>query len=111
MIVRLGKRFSIPDINVVRRAEQVGLLRGLGAEYIVNSSEPEFDKRLRELCHRLGASIGFDAVAGEMSARNFPGMTTPCAPESGTAAKRSQDALQDKGSVAGDWPRFAAVRC
>jgi NADPH:quinone reductase-like Zn-dependent oxidoreductase len=44
-------------------------LRGLGAEYVVNSSEPEFDKRLRELCHRLGATIGFDAVASEMSAR------------------------------------------
>ena len=69
MIVRLGKRFSIPVINVVRRAEQVELLRGLGAEYIVNSSEPEFDKRVCGLCHQLGASIGFDAVAGEMSAR------------------------------------------
>jgi NADPH:quinone reductase len=69
MIVRLGKRFSIPIINVVRRSEQVELLRGgLGAEYVVNSSEPEFDKRLRELCHQLGASIGFDAVAGETSA-------------------------------------------
>jgi NADPH:quinone reductase len=68
MIVRLGKRFSIPIINVVRRAEQAELLRGLGAEYVVNSSEPEFDKRLHELCHQLGASIGFDAVAGEMSA-------------------------------------------
>ena len=69
MIVRLGERFSIPVINVVRRAEQVELLRGLGAEYIVNSSEPEFDKRVCGLCHQLGASIGFDAVAGEMSAR------------------------------------------
>src|SRR5215813_11388080 len=69
MIVRLGKRFSIPVINVVRRGEQVELLREQGAEYVVNSSEPEFDTRLRELCHQLGASIGFDAVAGEMSAR------------------------------------------
>jgi NADPH:quinone reductase len=68
MIVRLGKRFSIPVINVVRRAEQVELLRKLGAAYVVNTSEPEFDKRLGELCHKLGASIGFDAVAGEMSA-------------------------------------------
>jgi NADPH:quinone reductase-like Zn-dependent oxidoreductase len=67
MIIRLGKRFSIPVITVVRRAEQVELLRGLGAEYILNSSEPEFNERLRELCHQLGASIGFDAVAGEMS--------------------------------------------
>ncbi|MGB6441664.1 MAG: zinc-binding dehydrogenase [Methyloceanibacter sp.] len=48
---------------------KVELLRGLGAEYIVNSSEPEFDKRVCGLCHQLGASIGFDAVAGEISAR------------------------------------------
>src|SRR5262245_65477885 len=68
MIVRLGKRFSIPVINVVRRAEQVGLLRGLGAEYIVNSSEPEFDKRLRELFHRPGASMRFERVTGMISA-------------------------------------------
>ena len=27
------------------------------------------DESLGDLCHRLGASIGFDAVAGEMSAR------------------------------------------
>jgi NADPH:quinone reductase len=53
---------------VVRRTEQVELLRGLGAKYVLNSRVPEFDKRLRELCHQLGASIGFDAVAGEMSA-------------------------------------------
>src|ERR1035437_5379629 len=34
-----------------------------------NSSDPGFDASLGDLCHRLGASIGFDAVAGEMSAR------------------------------------------
>lgn len=68
MIVRLGQRFSLPVINVVRRAEQVQLLRGMGAEHIVNSSDPDFEQNLRELCHKLGAGIGFDAVAGEMSA-------------------------------------------
>ncbi|HKD15711.1 MAG TPA: zinc-binding dehydrogenase [Candidatus Angelobacter sp.] len=68
MIVRLGRRFSIPVVNVVRRAEQVELLRGMGSEYIVNSSEAGFDDTLRDLCRRVGATIGFDAVAGEMSA-------------------------------------------
>lgn len=69
MVVRLGKRFSVPTINVVRRAEQVKLLRGMGAEHVLDSSDPAFDKNLRELCQRLGATIGFDAVAGEMSGR------------------------------------------
>ena len=69
MVVRLGQRFSIPTINVVRRAEQVELLRKMGAEHVLISSDPGFDASLGDLCHRLGASIGFDAVAGEMSAR------------------------------------------
>lgn len=68
MIIRLGQRFSLPVINVVRRAEQSQLLRSLGAEHTVNSSDPGFEDALRELCRKLGATIGFDAVAGEMSA-------------------------------------------
>lgn len=73
MVVRLGQKFSIPTINVVRRADQVELLRKMGAEHVLNSSDPGFDAGLGDLCHRLGASIGFDAVAGEMSARVLRG--------------------------------------
>jgi NADPH:quinone reductase-like Zn-dependent oxidoreductase len=69
MLVRLGRRYSIPIINVVRRAEQVELLRKVGAEYVLNTSDADFDAGLHELCRRLGATIGFDSVAGEMSAR------------------------------------------
>jgi NADPH:quinone reductase-like Zn-dependent oxidoreductase len=68
MVARLGKRFSLPVINLVRRAEQVELLRAMGAEHVVNSSEAGFEETLRDLCHKLGATIGFDAVAGETSA-------------------------------------------
>ena len=68
MIVRLGRRFSIPVVNVVRRAEQVELLRGMGSEYIVNSSDAGYEDALRDLCRKVGATMGFDAVAGEMSA-------------------------------------------
>jgi NADPH:quinone reductase-like Zn-dependent oxidoreductase len=69
MLVRLGGRFSIPIINVVRRAEQAELLRKMGAEHVLNASAPDFDATLEDLCHKLGATLGFDAVAGEMSAR------------------------------------------
>lgn len=69
MVIRLAKRFSLATINVVRRPEQVELLRGLGAEHVLDSNEPGFDERLRELCRRLGATIGFDAVAGRLSER------------------------------------------
>jgi NADPH:quinone reductase len=69
MIVRLGRRFSLPVIHVVRRAEQMELLRNLGAQHVVNSSDAGFEASLHDLCHRLGATIGFDAVAGEMSGK------------------------------------------
>jgi NADPH:quinone reductase len=69
MLVRLGGRFSIPVINVVRRAEQAELLRKMGAEHVLDTGAPDFDASLGDLCHKLGATIGFDAVAGEMSAR------------------------------------------
>ena len=69
MLVRLGGRSSIPTIHVVRRAEQAELLRKMGAEHVLNASAPDFDAALKDLCHKLGATIGFDAVAGEMSAR------------------------------------------
>jgi NADPH:quinone reductase-like Zn-dependent oxidoreductase len=69
MIVRLGQKFSLPVINVVRRVEQVDLLRAMGAEYIFNSSDANFDAELRKVCHKLAATISFEAVAGEMSGR------------------------------------------
>lgn len=69
MVVRLGKRFGLPIVNVVRRPEQVELLRNLGAEHVLNSSESGFDDDLRKLCHKLKATISFEAVAGEMSGR------------------------------------------
>lgn len=69
MVIRLGQKFGLPVINVVRRAEQVVLLRGMGAEHVLNSIDPGFEQDLLGLCNKLGASISFDAVAGEMSGR------------------------------------------
>src|ERR1700682_3393532 len=62
MIIRLGKKFSIPVVNIVRRAAQIDALRAIGAEYVLNSSDAGFDTAVRGLCHKLGATIGFDAV-------------------------------------------------
>jgi NADPH:quinone reductase-like Zn-dependent oxidoreductase len=69
MILRLARRRGLPVVHVVRRQEQAALLRSLGAEHVLDSSDPEFDGRLKELCHRLQVSLAFDAVAGEMTGR------------------------------------------
>ncbi|MFY0569364.1 zinc-binding dehydrogenase [Archangium lansingense] len=67
MLLKLAARERIPLVNVVRRKENAELLRGLGAEHVVDSSEPGFEERLRELFHRLGVTLAFDAVAGPMT--------------------------------------------
>jgi len=69
MVVKLGRKFSISVINVVRRSEQVDALHALGAEHVLNISDDAFDSNLHKLCQDLGATISFDAVSGEMSGR------------------------------------------
>jgi len=67
MLLKLALKEKLPLVNVVRRAEQEQLLRQAGAEHVVNSSEPEFEERLRIKCHELGVTLAFDAVAGPMT--------------------------------------------
>lgn len=74
MILRLGQRWSIPVINVVRRQEQVDQLRALGAEHVLNSSDARFDEDLKQVCHELKATLAFDAVGGEMTGRILSAM-------------------------------------
>lgn len=67
MIMRLGHRFGLPVINIVRRAQQVDALRATGAEHVLDSSSPEFDLKLKKLCNDLGATYGLDVVGGELT--------------------------------------------
>jgi NADPH:quinone reductase-like Zn-dependent oxidoreductase len=66
MIIQLGKQKGIPVISVVRREEQVEILKSAGAEHIVNSSEPDFELKLKKLAHKLNATVLFDAVGGKL---------------------------------------------
>lgn len=68
MIARLAKAKGIPAIHVVRRAETAAELAEDGAQHVLVSSAPDFAAALEAACADLGATIAFDAVAGEMSA-------------------------------------------
>jgi NADPH:quinone reductase-like Zn-dependent oxidoreductase len=69
MVLKLGQKFKIPIIHVVRRQAQIDLLRSLGGEHVLSTHEGDFDTQLRELCHNLHAAQAFDAVSGEMTSR------------------------------------------
>lgn len=75
MIVKLAKRRGLPLVNIVRRAEQVELLRREGAEHVLDNNAPDFDERLRLLCRELDVRIAFDAVAGQMTGQLLRAMS------------------------------------
>lgn len=51
-------------VNIVRSHEQMVLLKGIGAEHVLNSSAPDFMERLIEAVDATGATLAFDAIGG-----------------------------------------------
>jgi len=64
MLNRLCIDEGVGLVNIVRRPEQVALLREQGAEYAVDSSAGDFRPRLIEAIAATGATLAFDAVGG-----------------------------------------------
>jgi NADPH:quinone reductase-like Zn-dependent oxidoreductase len=69
MILRMGQSTHIPVIHIVRREAQVELLRSMGAEHILNSTDVDFDEKLHTLSHQLQATLILDPVGGEQTLR------------------------------------------
>ncbi|MDT8854680.1 zinc-binding dehydrogenase [Paracoccaceae bacterium Fryx2] len=64
MLVRICKADGIGLVNIVRSPGQVALLRGLGAEHVIDSSAESFRADLTEAIAATGATISFDAIGG-----------------------------------------------
>jgi NADPH:quinone reductase len=64
MLVKLCLADGIPLVNVVRREEQVDLLKGIGATHVVNMTAPTFMEDLTEALVETGATLAFDAIGG-----------------------------------------------
>lgn len=55
---------GIDLVNIVRRHEQEDILRAIGAKYICNSSEDDFEASLTDALETTGATLAFDATGG-----------------------------------------------
>jgi NADPH2:quinone reductase len=64
MLQKLCLADGIELVNVVRRPEQAELLRGLGARWVCDSSQPSFKEDLTDALAATGATIAFDATGG-----------------------------------------------
>lgn len=68
MLIRYFKQKGIKLINIVRREEYVEkLLKEEGADYVLNSTAPDFEAKLKELAEKENATIAFDAIAGDFT--------------------------------------------
>jgi hypothetical protein len=64
MLVRICQQDGIGLVNIVRSPAQAQLLRGIGAEHVCDSSQPDFEAQLVEALHATGATLAFDATGG-----------------------------------------------
>jgi NADPH2:quinone reductase len=64
MLVKICKDDDIPLVNIVRKQEQVDLLKDIGAEHICNTSDPDFMESLVSALVTTGATLAFDATGG-----------------------------------------------
>lgn len=66
-LTKLATRLGIRHVNLVRRPEQVQLLRDNGAEFVFNTSEDGWVDKVREVVSGLKPKLAFDAVGGKDS--------------------------------------------
>lgn len=64
MLVKLCRNENVPLVNIVRKSEQVDILKALGAEHIVNSSDDDFAEQLVAAIDATGATLAYDATGG-----------------------------------------------
>ena len=64
MLNRICQEDGIPIVNIVRKSEQVALLMGMGAPYVLDSSDPQFDAALIDAISETQAWCAFDAIGG-----------------------------------------------
>jgi NADPH:quinone reductase-like Zn-dependent oxidoreductase len=64
MLVKICAADGVPLVNIVRSEAQVKLLKDLGAEHVVNSSDDDFQDKLVAAIVETGATLGFDAIGG-----------------------------------------------
>ena len=64
MLNRICQEDGLALVNIVRKQDQADLLKGVGAEHVVNSSDDDFMSQLRSAIDATDAFFGFDPIGG-----------------------------------------------
>jgi len=71
MLNRICIADGVELVNIVRKQEQVDILKALGAKHIVNSSTESYFKDLYTAIEATGATLAFDATGGGQMASDI----------------------------------------
>ena len=66
-LIRLAQLKGFDVVNVVRREAQVEHLHSLGAKYVINMSKDGWQKEWHDITHKLGVTVLFDAIGGDVA--------------------------------------------
>jgi len=75
MVIRLGKRFGFRTINIVRRADHIEPLRGLGADSVIVHPAESIAARVMQVTGGQGAAHAIDAVGGSTTVAMIAGLS------------------------------------
>jgi NADPH:quinone reductase-like Zn-dependent oxidoreductase len=64
MLNRICLKDGIGLVNIVRSSQQAGILREIGARYVIDSTAPDFMDALTDALVETGATLAFDAIGG-----------------------------------------------
>ncbi len=64
MLNKICIQAGVDLVNIVRKQEQVDMLKAIGAKYVVNSSAESYKKDLYKAIEATGATLAFDATGG-----------------------------------------------
>jgi len=70
-LIRELKEEGVKSINLVRRDEYIQGLKDIGADYVLNINDPDFEANLKKIAQDEQATIALDAVGGELSGKIF----------------------------------------
>ena len=69
MLIKLFKENGIKTINLVRRDDAKEELLKIGADYVVNTNDDDFEQKLEEIAKRESATKFYDAIGGEFAVK------------------------------------------
>jgi NADPH2:quinone reductase len=67
-VLQLAQQYRFKTINVIRRREQESIIRNLGGNEVICTSDEDLRSRLQELTAGKGIERAIDCVAGELGA-------------------------------------------